>query len=312
MTLILALGNSDQVLQVSDRRLSWDGQLTDDESSKAGLLACQNARLAFGFTGLAKWRLFRTREWLLEALLKAGPPDYAALGVLERLRARASETFRDDPALRNCPPKDRRLSVMFSGYLYQHDPPLIGWAILTNYQDIQGGHDDAEAWDEFTLTTWYERRPLDFDITLVQRVGNWRAMTTEDEVALRVLLRARKPASAITGKAVELVRQMADRPAAGGTIGKQLSVIRIPRDQRRPPRHEYHSSVNRHVAYGCDQVLLEPSNSWAVQDLQIRKVGGSETLPLSVRKVGRNRPCPCGSGRKYKYCHMPGALRTMR
>ena len=24
------------------------------------------------------------------------------------------------------------------------------------------------------------------------------------------------------------------------------------------------------------------------------------------RKVGRNEPCPCGSGRKYKHCH--GAL----
>jgi preprotein translocase subunit SecA len=22
-----------------------------------------------------------------------------------------------------------------------------------------------------------------------------------------------------------------------------------------------------------------------------------------VRKVGRNEPCPCGSGRKYKHCH---------
>jgi len=21
------------------------------------------------------------------------------------------------------------------------------------------------------------------------------------------------------------------------------------------------------------------------------------------RKVGRNDPCPCGSGKKYKYCH---------
>jgi preprotein translocase subunit SecA len=26
----------------------------------------------------------------------------------------------------------------------------------------------------------------------------------------------------------------------------------------------------------------------------------------SDRKVGRNEPCPCGSGRKYKHCH--GAL----
>jgi preprotein translocase subunit SecA len=23
----------------------------------------------------------------------------------------------------------------------------------------------------------------------------------------------------------------------------------------------------------------------------------------SDRKVGRNEPCPCGSGRKYKHCH---------
>jgi preprotein translocase subunit SecA len=25
--------------------------------------------------------------------------------------------------------------------------------------------------------------------------------------------------------------------------------------------------------------------------------------PTSWGKVGRNEPCPCGSGRKYKHCH---------
>lgn len=25
-------------------------------------------------------------------------------------------------------------------------------------------------------------------------------------------------------------------------------------------------------------------------------------LPLPARKVGRNEPCPCGSGKKYKKC----------
>lgn len=25
----------------------------------------------------------------------------------------------------------------------------------------------------------------------------------------------------------------------------------------------------------------------------------------NVRKIGRNQPCPCGSGRKYKKCHLP-------
>ncbi|NIP13643.1 MAG: hypothetical protein GWM88_02415 [Pseudomonadales bacterium] len=31
--------------------------------------------------------------------------------------------------------------------------------------------------------------------------------------------------------------------------------------------------------------------------------GKPETFVRSERKVGRNEPCPCGSGRKYKQCH---------
>jgi preprotein translocase subunit SecA len=27
------------------------------------------------------------------------------------------------------------------------------------------------------------------------------------------------------------------------------------------------------------------------------------TAPPPNRKVSRNEPCPCGSGRKYKHCH---------
>jgi len=27
------------------------------------------------------------------------------------------------------------------------------------------------------------------------------------------------------------------------------------------------------------------------------------------RKIQNNDPCPCGSGRKYKYCHKPGKKR---
>jgi preprotein translocase subunit SecA len=30
---------------------------------------------------------------------------------------------------------------------------------------------------------------------------------------------------------------------------------------------------------------------------------GGETVVREGRKVGRNEPCPCGSGKKYKQCH---------
>jgi preprotein translocase subunit SecA len=37
------------------------------------------------------------------------------------------------------------------------------------------------------------------------------------------------------------------------------------------------------------------------------RVGGDDATPKTVRrdepKVGRNDPCPCGSGKKYKKCH---------
>ncbi|MND09092.1 hypothetical protein D3C83_321700 [compost metagenome] len=31
--------------------------------------------------------------------------------------------------------------------------------------------------------------------------------------------------------------------------------------------------------------------------------GGKATKPVVSDKIGRNDPCPCGSGKKYKRCH---------
>jgi preprotein translocase subunit SecA len=43
------------------------------------------------------------------------------------------------------------------------------------------------------------------------------------------------------------------------------------------------------------------------QPQQPPRVGGDDAIPKTVRrdepKVGRNDPCPCGSGKKYKKCH---------
>ena len=34
-----------------------------------------------------------------------------------------------------------------------------------------------------------------------------------------------------------------------------------------------------------------------------RQVAADPNNPASWGKVGRNAPCPCGSGKKYKHCH---------
>jgi preprotein translocase subunit SecA len=39
-----------------------------------------------------------------------------------------------------------------------------------------------------------------------------------------------------------------------------------------------------------------------VDDYEVEAVG-QETYQREEEKVGRNEPCPCGSGKKYKNCH---------
>lgn len=41
---------------------------------------------------------------------------------------------------------------------------------------------------------------------------------------------------------------------------------------------------------------------------QIKQKGfvHAEGMPLQrIHKIGRNEPCPCGSGKKWKQCHLP-------
>jgi uncharacterized protein len=47
---------------------------------------------------------------------------------------------------------------------------------------------------------------------------------------------------------------------------------------------------------------------WAVYDLrQIARSLGPQVQPLrKAPEPGRNDPCPCGSGKKYKKCHGAG------
>jgi preprotein translocase subunit SecA len=43
----------------------------------------------------------------------------------------------------------------------------------------------------------------------------------------------------------------------------------------------------------------EPEAPRAQSEVQLPKV----TIRRETPKVGRNDPCPCGSGKKYKHCH---------
>ena len=82
------------------------------------------------------------------------------------------------------------------------------------------------------------------------------------------------------------------------------------REQQRPGRtsgtvqNATHSSMASFGASGFAASAAPPSSAAASAAVaSARSQGGSVTVVRSQPKVGRNDPCPCGSGRKYKQCH---------
>ncbi|HPG97140.1 MAG TPA: SEC-C metal-binding domain-containing protein, partial [Rectinema sp.] len=59
------------------------------------------------------------------------------------------------------------------------------------------------------------------------------------------------------------------------------------------------------------QTSHEAVSSFASESQSVRKESAiaaasapaTATIIRQGKKIGRNDPCPCGSGKKYKYCH---------
>ena len=93
---------------------------------------------------------------------------------------------------------------------------------------------------------------------------------------------------AVTGQMmrVELVQQAADADDFGDLEGIEAS------------HSEFDDELDDQVGnYG--QAIITPERAEAATERD-------PDDPATWGKVGRNEPCPCGSGKKYKHCH--GAL----
>jgi len=301
MTLIVSLANKDYVVQISDRRLSSNGRLIDDESNKCGVVFCLNARMAFGYTGLAKYGSFSTAKWLLKALHDSAKPDYTIGEVLENLKGKATETFKNHPALKNLSNKQKSLAVMFTGFINIDGSLKAGCATLSNFHNFNNNTRYDEAAEEFSVN-YSSANKETTNPTLVQRVGNWHAMTEKDIDELRGLLLKSVPCEAVVGKALEVVRDIADRPKSSGTIGKQLTSICLPKDPNLGVESSYSTDVVKPETYMPALVYLLPDQHMTVDNISIRPVEAN-TPPISVPKARRKAPCPCGSNKKYKHCH---------
>ena len=68
-------------------------------------------------------------------------------------------------------------------------------------------------------------------------------------------------------------------------------------------------SIEENVLSAIFKVQIVKKVESPMENKNIKSSGGSEeeagaSAPEIVKKIGRNDPCPCGSGRKYKKCCM--------
>lgn len=288
--------------QVSDRRISTAGVPIDEESNKAVVLMCRDGRFLFGYSGLATYEGFQTHKWLVDALFEVAPPDYTIKGIIERFIDRATRDFSSLPALSGLNPGKRRLTVMCAGFLSTPNQRAVA-VLISNFQDFGAGIVEKEARATFNRFHERERSDAEGPITWVQRIGRYDKVSDKNTEDIRRLLREDKPAHASVDLAVSIIGDIAVRyPNAG--VGSQMMSIIVPADLSKNPSTGYHTGGPSHSGYMPSCVFATgPRNHHAVLEPRLQALDPNAAPPLVVQRVGRNHPCPCKSGQKYKRCH---------
>lgn len=308
MTLILTLANNVQTVVLADRRLTSDerpARTTNEEYNKLTTLVSDTGRAAVAFTGLATTPDgFSTADWLLDALWEAAEPHAGLQQTIERFRHIAT---RDIGKL---PGENKLLTIVFAGYLYMEDGsslPLLSW--VSNFQGKEWNDRSKVAKPEFEGWWFAEERPnpkpepfmymRTFGATsLLENPASLR-----DAAVIERLLKQHKPMEAIRGKALEALNRVGASEGQPGLVGRQCGSIVVPSDFSKGFITDYYSDRDRWEMEFPNQIVrMGTDNDYALKGISI-STDPMKGQPMAVKKVGRNQPCPCRSGQKYKYCH---------
>lgn len=88
---------------------------------------------------------------------------------------------------------------------------------------------------------------------------------------------------------LQWIRQWAT-PEPGTDASSDRASVATPADHAKP----------QDVTQAVDALVAAIARLWHLTDARRYRV---DTIRREAAKVGRNDPCPCGSGRKYKVCH---------
>ena len=298
MTMILATGNSQYAIQVSDRRLCSGREYVEDEANKAIVALFRDGRMTGSFTGLARCDGFDTRKWFLETLLSVIKGKQSSVRhSFDEFTTRATnqwERLRVSAA-------HKRTTFVFAGYVYSPPDPGLYVLRVSNFEQWRQPS-ASSARDRFIFERCCWNGPDNEEPHGVFWFGDDSAESKlADHVSrLDELVAGRKPVDAIVHKACDLIRHAADHPRSRGRIGKQCNSIILPADPSQPARAGYETDEFK---------MLVEIPGFVDADVAVDRLSFGPVSPDAApvawpkHKVRKKGPCPCGSGKRTQDCH---------
>jgi preprotein translocase subunit SecA len=192
---------------------------------------------------------------------------------------------------------------------------LAGWAAEDDSRDAEAvrrhvveGVDSAYQ-SKVTQVGEPIMRHLEKVVMLQQLDGHWREhLAAMDYLRQGIYLRAyaqKNPKQEYKREAFELFSQMLDRIKRDTVVLMQRVQVRTEEEIDRAERERQARLQRQMQATHAQPPTLQDESAEPPPAGASPGASGVAVEPFvrEDRKVGRNEPCPCGSGRKYKHCH---------
>lgn len=304
MTALIAIQNDDYSILLSDRRITVGRVATSDEYGKSGMIYCSDGRFAYSFTGIAQYGNFRMNKWIAETLVRAGKPQCPHKDLILNFKAILNRSFYDIPELKRCPRDEKKITIVFAGHFWDDYDIYARLVVISNFEDFNtmlGYKHPLPEFRDFVQTQDPSSAESYFSVV---GFGNWRALNKKHADQIGELVVARKPREAVVGKAITLLRKVADTTVARNNIGKQIDEIFIPHDPRVDPIGKYHTARPTNQVWIPPQINLSGESIRTLPEMVLTATPKAESIgPWEVQKVKKHQPCPCGSGENYGVCH---------
>lgn len=240
MTLLFTALSDEYVVQVSDRRLTRNGNLYDDEANKGIYVGCADATFSIAYTGLGEIGGQRTDEWVVDYLASTNAGNLPFRELFKLFHEEVASRFSRFRRLGD----KRRISFVFAGF-GDRGPFLV---LLSNTETFNGPH-LKHIDDSFQANfLWRNDKPIRWLSLMVNGTENALSNVTRAWMRKACKRYLREDPKKTATMFVQFIRIAARHPKFGHYVGKNcMSVIVTPSEGSYA---QYHPALLSPISYG--------------------------------------------------------------